>query len=860
MGDSNSLTHEDSRPTPDSQRPKEIESQTTEPYTYQGLSQPANRPSLNEKPSYDEKNSGLEDTEALIKYLRWIIKDNENDPNFPSALLHKAAEALEPGVPPETVAEIVAAIRAEVKLGEENSPYPEVRACVSAVDDPATPVMTFRMWTIGLMLVVLGSGLNQFFVPRLPGISLSVTFAQLIAYPIGCFMARFLPTRVFHIGKRSFTFNPGPFNMKEHMLISIMANASFGGAYATDVIAVLRIERFYNNPALGGNLGFQAALVLSTQLIGYTLAGLTRRFLVYPRAMVWWGKLLEISVLRALHSKDEQRPVHGWKISQMRFFTICAVVYGIYFILPDVFFQSLSYFNWTTWIAPENAKLAIITGTVTGLGLNPLPTLDWNFMSTDPIVVPMWSIMNGYVGALGGMMAICGMYFRNALFTAYLPINSNGVFDRMGKRYNASRVLNKHGVLDQAQYEAYSPPFMAAANVVLYTGFMALYTSTLVYAGLHYRKHIFGGFSSLWNTSFLARKFRRSDRTEKNSTGEQNSIYADVHYRLMQSYPEVPEWWFLIIGVVSVTLAIFTIEYYQTQMPVWGLAFALGIALLLIVPCGIMDAVASVSAPLNVLSELVGGYALPGRPLANMMFKTFGYITMAQALGYAADMKLAHYVKIPPRATFIAQTVATILSALVSMAVLNWQLEQFPDLCSPTQPLHFTCPLYNTFFTASIIWGAVGPHRLFTRPGALYQVCIYGFLIGAIVPFIPWLAAKKWPRSGWSMIHTPIIISGFLAFAPENLAYYTPTVPLALFFQGYVKRRFTAWYEKYALTLTAGISAGIAIFGLVYFFAFQMNGQSWDWAGNTIYEAGCDGQACPLKEVPKEGFGPTSWA
>lgn len=35
--------------------------------------------------------------------------------------------------------------------------------------------------------------------------------------------------------------------------------------------------------------------------------------------------------------------------------------------------------------------------------------------------------------------------------------------------------------------------------------------------------------------------------------------------------------------------------------------------------------------------------------------------------------------------------------------------------------------------------------------------------------------------------------------------------------------------EKYALTLTAGISGGIAIFGLVYFFAFQMNEKSYDW-------------------------------
>lgn len=36
----------------------------------------------------------------------------------------------------------------------------------------------------------------------------------------------------------------------------------------------------------------------------------------------------------------------------------------------------------------------------------------------------------------------------------------------------------------------------------------------------------------------------------------------------------------------------------------------------------------------------MGGYMLPGRPLAVMIFKTYGFISTAQALGYAGDMKL----------------------------------------------------------------------------------------------------------------------------------------------------------------------------------------------------------------------------
>ncbi|EGG04813.1 putative oligopeptide transporter [Melampsora larici-populina 98AG31] len=805
--------------------------------------------------AYDVKDFEPENVGRLIDFLRQVVDETDeimgDDPNFPSTLLTRAAEALKPDVTPQEVLEIAAATRADLKLAEDNSPYPEVRACVDAFDDPSTPVMTFRMWFIGFITVILGTGLNQFFIPRLPNITINTTVAQLLSFPLGMLMARFLPTKVFRVGNRSFTLNPGPFNMKEHMLISIMANASFGGAYATDIIAVLKIPKFYNNVSLGGNRAFQISLVLSTQLMGYTLAGTCRSFLVYPRAMVWWPNLLQITVLRALHGKDNRPPVNGWKTSQIRFFLFCGIGYGIYFILPGVFFQALAFFNWTTWIAPRNAKLAMLTGTLSGLGLNPFPTLDWNFLYGDPIIVPLWAVSNVYFGMLCSVVAICVIYFNNILHTSYLPINSSGLFDRRGRPYNTSRILNEYGILDPARYKAYSVPYMSASTIVAYTGFFAIYSSTVVHSLIHYQSHVKKAFPHFWES---LRWKKSGDKTRKSA---RDLFQSDVHYRLMQAYPEVPTWWFLVIGVVSLTLAIFLIEYYETQMPVWGIFFALALTCVFILPLGMMEAIASISAPLNVLAELVGGYALPGRPLANMLFKTYGYITMAQSLSYIGDMKLAHYVKIPPRTLFLAQTLATILSSFTAITVLDLQIDHFPDLCSRTQPLHFVCPDYHRFYSASILWGAVGPARLFSA--ALYRYCLIGFLIGALSPFIPWYAGKRWPRSGWRFVHTPLMIVGSWQFAPRNLAYVTPMLLLALFFQGYVKRKYTAWYEKYALTLTAGLSAGIAIFALIYFFAFQMNGQEYEWSGNTIFHTGCDGEACTLLEVPKEGFGIQSW-
>ncbi|KAK1581515.1 hypothetical protein Q3G72_006730 [Acer saccharum] len=68
---------------------------------------------------------------------------------------------------------------------------------------------------------------------------------------------------------------------------------------------------------------------------------------------------------------------------------------------------------------------------------------------------------------------------------------------------------------------------------------------------------------------------------------------------------------------------------------------------------------------LNVITELIIGYMYPGKPLANVAFKTYGYISMTQALSFLSDFKLGHYMKIPPKSMFIAQLVGTIVASTV---------------------------------------------------------------------------------------------------------------------------------------------------------------------------------------------------
>lgn len=112
----------------------------------------------------------------------------------------------------------------KVALLAGNSPYAEVRAVVDAHDDPSMPVSTIRAWVIGMGFVVLVAFVNQLFMVRQPSISLGTTVVQLLAFPIGKAAERFLPDIGFTLFGIRHSLNPGRFNQKEHMLISIMAS------------------------------------------------------------------------------------------------------------------------------------------------------------------------------------------------------------------------------------------------------------------------------------------------------------------------------------------------------------------------------------------------------------------------------------------------------------------------------------------------------------------------------------------------------------------------------------------------------------------------------------------------------------
>lgn len=98
------------------------------------------------------------------------------------------------------------------------------------------------------------------------------------------------------------------------------------------------------------------------------------------------------------------------------------------------------------------------------------------------------------------------------------------------------------------------------------------------------------------------------------------------------------------------------VNYFIVIIIIIGITYDLYFSIHFITNYSTQCLVISIQTPgLNIITEYIMGIILPGRPIANVCFKTYGYMSMAQAVSFLSDFKLGHYMKIPPRSMFLVQ-------------------------------------------------------------------------------------------------------------------------------------------------------------------------------------------------------------
>jgi len=78
----------------------------------------------------------------------------------------------------------------------------------------------------------------------------------------------------------------------------------------------------------------QWLLVMSTQLIGFSMGGLCQSFLVVPASMIWPEGLVYCALLNTLHTVDYAGAGERGGISRKRFFMYVLIGGAIYYLLP----------------------------------------------------------------------------------------------------------------------------------------------------------------------------------------------------------------------------------------------------------------------------------------------------------------------------------------------------------------------------------------------------------------------------------------------------------------------------------------------------------------------------------------------
>ncbi|KAJ2344637.1 hypothetical protein GGF43_005406, partial [Coemansia sp. RSA 2618] len=704
-----------------------------------------------------------------------------------------------------------------------------IDSAVADTDDPDMASLTFRVVVLGTVFTCALAFTNAYYWFRSNPITLGIPVVQLLSLPLGWGLAQVLPRRQLRTFGMRWTMNPGAFTIKEHVLISVFANASTSTVYALELIVV---RRFW----IGTPLTFGAGVLLSltSQLIGYSFSGVFHRILVEPSAMVWPSTLVDVSLFRTLQAMvadkeatsnhematgnhetatdnhavatDKQSQARGMRLRLRLFWAVLAGSFAWYFV-PGWFFPTLTMLPLLCFAAPRNVVANQLGDGYSGLGMLAV-TLDWSTISSSytgsPLATPWFAACNLFAGfALLMWVATPIAYYTNAWDARALPIYTSDLFAANGSVYNVEAVL-RDGRLDPAAYAEHGPVRMSTQFLIMYGLCFAGITCLLSHVALNHG-------ADLWRTLRAAvAEMRGGGGVAGDSAGN----YAGVQHG--GAYARVPMWWYAALFVATLATGLGACQGFGL-LPWWGFLLAIAVAALLTVPVGLIEAVSNFQYGLGVVTELIAAFIWPGEPTFNASFKMFGYITMRQTLQLTRDQKLGRYMRIPPRDLFAAQVAGTVVAALVQLGVAAWLLRSVPGICTDAGA-PFTCRKARLFYATTTIWGVLGPQRQFAgRYAALYWL----FAAGAVLPLPVWLLRRRFPRSAWRLVNLPVALT-LVGYFPNMPTHNAPVFTLCCFaFNHVLLRRRPAWWRRYNFVLTAALDAGLAVSGIVGYFALQ---------------------------------------
>ncbi|KAF7341740.1 Oligopeptide transporter 3 [Mycena sanguinolenta] len=755
-------------------------------------------------------------------------------------------------------AEVYDDVRA-IDLDEEGKERPIVTdvdvatRLISLEDDPTLPAFTFRMWFLGFGLSCFGAVLGQIFYFRPQTIFVSQLFLQILAYLLGVVMQELIPGP----GNTRYTFktpdsafwrfmNPGPFNMKEHVAITIFASTASSSALAISVFAA--DDLYYG---LQPNAGVGIFTLIGSQLMGYGLGGIMRSFLVYPTYMVYPSLLPTVQLFDALHRGKKDFPAEKAR----------SVLLGLFYChIHQYIAPTLTGISIVCLASRKSAWVSRIFGGAAGnegLGLFAL-CLDWNYVgsggalcrlvqpkgahpvmaggSLGALFTPLSTQLSLYSGTLICMhvtpysfpifrvhshltcdsIAFCALYANNVWHGQNFPWLSQELFYENGTQYDQLAILDANFRLDRAALEV---------QVLTKIGTNLSIGATITHVVLWYGKDIIE----------VIKRYRAGDNYDPHLAKMKGSFV----------YPEVPMWWYIVIFVGSFAMAMATIYTGHSGLPWWGLIVGILISAIFLPFVVTVYAITGFNTSMQNLVQILGASMMPGFHLVSprqtiqhlptrtslcqvhrrqtcKYFTLYGFNTLQQALALVQDLKM-QYTKLPPRATFAVQSLGSVVGGLLNYVIMKVIISSHREVLLDVQGSNiWSGQQVQTFNADAVSWGALG--NILYAPSGRYGIIPFSILIGLAVPVPFWIVHRYFPKLGANRVVTPILCwtLGYLSVG-INTSVFT-TFLLAVFSQFYLRRYRPRWFRKYNFLLSAALDGGTQV--MVFVFTFAVGGGS----------------------------------
>jgi hypothetical protein len=216
-----------------------------------------------------------------------------------------------------------------------------------------------------------------------------------------------------------------------------------------------------------------------------------------------------------------------------------------------------------------------------GLGLLSI-SLDWTQITAfgNPLWIPFQTLANTFVGYIIGITIFTGVYYSNTFRAKNFPFLSTMLFSSSSARenfvpYNQTEILNAEFQVDDVKLAEHGVPWMTATNavgsVIQNMGITAVFTHMLLW----HRADIKASLSILAPLKWPLKprewsfpRFWRTKSADRVSLEEADDICP--HYRVMQSYDDVPTWWFGALWAASAVLGLVMSRLAGSTLEVWA--------------------------------------------------------------------------------------------------------------------------------------------------------------------------------------------------------------------------------------------------------------------------------------------------